>query len=355
MGVINERMANLPTEFVLGGIGRLMTNDPRRSDLLGVVERAAIHIRDGRVVWIGHDSNRPRYVEAVLECGGRMVAPAFVDPHVTPLLPAGGVGDDLIRDSMRRVGAMMTHGTGTVGFVCRAGDTQRTAMRVSIARRISDELPMEVVPIHEMPPDVTGSAVLEGVRTTDVAAVFDVGVDHGLAERLLVELARLGQRTRVHGGGAVGARLAVESSALCWVADRGPTEALGESLTAADVVVVADGDAGAWWDSGVVVALSTHHRAGEGRVVSMQWAIGEAVRNGGMDPDAALWAATRGGALALDRRGRGVVVEGGASDVVVLDAEAPSDVSSQPDVNLIHRLVIGGEITDMTGLSNGFA
>ncbi|MPZ54824.1 MAG: amidohydrolase family protein [Acidimicrobiia bacterium] len=352
--ILEERRANMPSEFVLGGVGQLITNDPRRPDLLGEIRNAAIHVRGDRIVWLGPDAQRPRNAGPVLECRGRMVIPGFVDPHAAPLMPKADAVT-LRRDTTRRVGAMITHGTAALGLVCRASDPPLTNMRLSTAHLVGRELPVDVVLIHEMPPDVSGSALLDGVRMSAASAVFDISHDGDVTARILGELGRLGQRTRVHGGGSLGARLAIESSSLCWVADRPPSDAMAEALIGADVVVVPESDAGAWWDGGVVVALATHHQAGAGRVVSMQWAIGDAVRNGGMPPDAALWAATRGGAVALDRRSRGVVAVGGRADLIVVDAETPSDLSAQPDVNLIHRLVMGGEITDMTGFSAGFA
>ena len=51
-------------DLLLTGIGELVTNDPRRSGQLGLVEQAAVAVRHGKVAWVGLEADLPsRYRE----------------------------------------------------------------------------------------------------------------------------------------------------------------------------------------------------------------------------------------------------------------------------------------------------
>ena len=56
--------ARPPGDLLLTGIGELVTNDPRRSGQLGLVEQAAVAVRHGKVAWVGLEPDLPaRYRE----------------------------------------------------------------------------------------------------------------------------------------------------------------------------------------------------------------------------------------------------------------------------------------------------
>jgi imidazolonepropionase len=96
------------------------------------------------------------------------------------------------------------------------------------------------------------------------------------------------------------------------------------------------------WDAGVVVALATDCNPGTSYVESMPFVIALGVVEMGLTPDEALWAATRGGALALRRPDRGRLVPGAAGDVVVLDAPSHDHLPYRPGTDLVHAVVKAG-------------
>lgn len=77
-------------DFVLTGIARLVTVAPERygSGPLGVIPEAALAAHDGRIVWLGPESELAQTVDldalppdARHDAGGRAVLPGFVDSH----------------------------------------------------------------------------------------------------------------------------------------------------------------------------------------------------------------------------------------------------------------------------------
>lgn len=64
---------------------------------LGILDAGAIAIREGRIVWLGPDEDRPRHdVARELDVGGRVALPGLVDPH-THLVFAGSRVDEYAR------------------------------------------------------------------------------------------------------------------------------------------------------------------------------------------------------------------------------------------------------------------
>jgi len=84
-------------------IGQLVTNDPARGGLLGIVEDAAIEIVGERVSWIGtmKDVEDSHHVVRHIDAGGAAVVPGFVDAH-THAVFAGDRADEF---AMRMAGA----------------------------------------------------------------------------------------------------------------------------------------------------------------------------------------------------------------------------------------------------------
>jgi imidazolonepropionase len=90
-------------------------------------------------------------------------------------------------------------------------------------------------------------------------------------------------------------------------------------------------------DAGVTVALATDCNPGSSFTSSMPFCIAVAVREMGMTPAEALWAATAGGAQALRRNDIGRVSVGARADLVLLDAPSYVHLAYRPGVPLIHR------------------
>ena len=64
----------------------------------------------------------------------------------------------------------------------------------------------------------------------------------------------------------------------------------------------------------------------------------------GLTPDEAVWAATRGGALALRLTDRGWIGEGALGDLVVLDAPSHVHLAYRPGADLVAAVVKRGEV-----------
>ncbi|HHC09518.1 MAG TPA: imidazolonepropionase, partial [Actinobacteria bacterium] len=98
------------------------------------------------------------------------------------------------------------------------------------------------------------------------------------------------------------------------------------------------------WDAGVTVALATDCNPGTSWVERMGFVVALAVLELGLTPAEALWAATRGGALALDRPDRGRLTPGDRGDLVVLDAPSHLHLAYRPDRDLTAVVVVAGEV-----------
>ena len=80
----------------------------------------------------------------------------------------------------------------------------------------------------------------------------------------------------------------------------------------------------------MTVALATDCNPGTSYVTNMGFIIALAVREMRMTPDEALWAATRGGALALRRDDIGSLSPGSRADFLVLDAPRSRHLAYRP-------------------------
>jgi imidazolonepropionase len=98
------------------------------------------------------------------------------------------------------------------------------------------------------------------------------------------------------------------------------------------------------WDSGVTVALATDCNPGTSYVESMPLVIALACLEMSLTPEEALWAATRGGALALEAAGKGMLTEGAAADMVILDAPSYRHLAYRPGTSLVWRVIKDGAI-----------
>ena len=91
-------------------------------------------------------------------------------------------------------------------------------------------------------------------------------------------------------------------------------------------------------DAGATVALATDCNPGSCFTSSMAFCIALAVREMHMTPAEALWAATAGGASALDRSDVGRLSPGARADLAVLDAPSYRHLAYRPGVPLVHAL-----------------
>ncbi|MFY9712844.1 MAG: imidazolonepropionase, partial [Microbacterium sp.] len=91
-------------------------------------------------------------------------------------------------------------------------------------------------------------------------------------------------------------------------------------------------------DAGVTVALACDTNPGSSFTSSMPFCIAVAVRDMGMTPAEAVWAATAGGARALRRDDIGVIAPGKRADLVLVDAPTRIHLAYRPGVPLVSRV-----------------
>jgi imidazolonepropionase len=100
------------------------------------------------------------------------------------------------------------------------------------------------------------------------------------------------------------------------------------------------------WDSGVTVAIATDCNPGTAWVETMPFIISLACLEMGLTPEEAVWAATRGGALAVGEEDKGRVAAGAVADLVVLDAPSYLHIPYRPDGDLVWRVVKSGRVIE---------
>lgn len=376
------------TATVVAAIGELTTHDPE----LGTLADAALVVADGAVVWVGPDRLAPP-VDRRVDVGGRAVVPGFVDAH-THLVFAGdrsaefaarmagarydggGIAAtvaathaapdaELRRLLAARVAELRAQGTTTVeiksGYGLTVADEER-ALR--LAREVTPETTF--LGAHVVPPGAGRRAYLDLVvgpmldacaphaRWIDVFC--EPGSPHAFdgdeARAVLTAGRAAGLGLRVHGnqlGPGPGVAMAVELGAAsvdhCTHLEPGDVDALAGAATVATLLPGVEfstrspyPDARRLLAAGVTVALATDCNPGTCFSSSMPLMIALAVREMGMTPDEALWAATAGGAAALRRDDIGVLAPGRRADLTVVEAPSHRHLAYRPGVPIARAL-----------------
>ena len=358
----------------------------------GTLAGAAVLIEEGRIAWLGAAADAPAGVSEVVDADGRAVIPGFVDSHSHIVFggdraaefearmagekyAAGGIRSTVAAtraatdDELRaRLGGfideMHAQGTTTIeiksGYGLTVDDEERL---VRLAAEVTPEvtfLGAHVVPgEYAEDPDgyvdlVTGpmlDACAPHARWVDVFCetgaftveqsrrVLEAGMERGLSPR--VHASQLGPGD--------GVQLAIELGAAS--VDHGTylTDSDIAALAASDTVLtLLPGvefstrqpypDAHRLIDAGVTVAIACDTNPGSSFTSSMPFCIAVAVREMGMTPVEALWAATAGGARALRRDDIGIIAPGARADLVLLSAPSHVHLSYRPGVPLVHSV-----------------
>ena len=376
--------------LLLTNIGELVTNDPALGDgsPLGVLYDAALVTDGGTVRWIGSAAQAPA-ADAVEDASGRAVVPGFVDSHAHLVFAgdrgpefvarmagesyaAGGIRstvsatraapDELLTANVARlVGEMRRQGTTTVEIKSGYGlTTHDEARSLAIARAFTDEttfLGAHVVPA-EYADDPAGYVALVTGPMLDAAAEYarwiDVFCETGAfdadqARAILGAGSARGLRGRLHAnqlGPGPGVQLACELGLVavdhCTYLEDEDVSALAESGTVATLLPGVEFSTRSPYpsgrrllDAGATVALATDCNPGSCYTSSMPLCVALAVREMGMTPAEALWAATAGGARALDRGDVGRLSAGSRADYAVLDAPSYVHLAYRPGVPLV--------------------
>ncbi|AXK33923.1 imidazolonepropionase [Streptomyces armeniacus] len=379
------------TSTIIHGIRSLVTNEAalgQPHDPLGAVEDAALVVEGDRVVWAGREADAPA-ADAAHDVEGRAVVPGFVDSHSHLVYAgdrtqefnarmsgrpysAGGIrttvaatrdaSDEALSATLaRHIREALRQGTTTLETKSGYGLTvPQEARAVRIAAALTDEVTYLgahiVAPEYADDPDayvaeVTGpmlDACAPYARWVDVFC--EKGAFDGDQARAVLTAGRArGLEPRVHANQlsyGPGVQLAVELGAAsadhCTHLTGEDVDALGQGDTVATLLPGCEfstraeyPDARRLLDAGATVALSTDCNPGSSFTSSVPFCVAIAVREMGMTPDEAVWAATAGGARALRRTDVGRLGPGAYADFAVLDAPSHVHLAYRPGVPLV--------------------
>ncbi|GAA1954970.1 imidazolonepropionase [Nocardioides panacihumi] len=373
---------------IVDNIAELVTHDPE----LGMLLDAAVVVEAGRIAWVGPAGQAPA-ADRRIDAAGRAVVPGFVDSHAHLVFAGDRAGEFAARmagesydgggiastvsatraasdDELRallagRVAELRGQGTTTVEIKSGYGLTvEDEARALRLAGEVTDETTF--LGAHVVPRGVDRRAYVDLVTgpILDACAPLARWVDvfcepaspHAFdgeesREVLLAGMAA-GLIPRVHGnqlGHGPGVRLAVELGAASvdhctYLADE-DVAALADGETVATLLPAVEfstrspyPSARRLLDAGVTVALATDCNPGTAYTSSMPFVIALAVREMGLTPTEALWAATAGGARALRRDDIGVVRVGARADLAILDAPSHLHLAYRPGVPIASAL-----------------
>jgi imidazolonepropionase len=386
------------TRELITNIGQLVTNTgstaARGADRLGILTGAAVLIEDGRVRWVGQAADAPPLdpADTATDAGGSCVLPGFVDSHshivfggdraaefearmTGEAYSAGGIRstvaatraatDEELRRRLRGfVAEMVAQGTTTVevksGYGLSVPDEARL---VRLAAEVTPEVTF--LGAHVVPDEFAGRAdeyvdLVTG-EMLDACAPhvkwIDVFCETGAftveqSRRILEAGTARGLGVRVHASQLAagdGVRLAVDLDAAsvdhCTFLSDADVAALAGSRTVATLLPGVEfstrqpyPDARRLIDAGVTVALASDCNPGSSFTSSLPFCIAVAVREMGMTPAEAVWAATAGGAAALRRTDIGRIEPGARADLVQLRADSYVHLAYRPGVPLVRRV-----------------
>jgi imidazolonepropionase len=376
---------------LITNIGELTTNVGVDGDPCGTLTDAAVLIEDGRIAWVGAAGDAPAADETV-DAGGAAMIPGFVDSHSHLVFggdraaefearmagqkyAAGGIrstvaatraaSDEELRARLRGfLDEVLAQGTTTVeiksGYGLSVVDEERL---VRLAAEVTPEvtfLGAHVVPAEyaDRPDEyvdlVTGpmlDACAPHSRWIDVFCetgaftvpqsrrVLEAGIARGLAPR--VHASQLGPGEGVQLAVELGAA-SIDHGTYLTDDDIAALAASGTVLTLLPGVEFSTRqpypDARRLIDAGVTVALACDTNPGSSFTSSMPFCIAIAVRDMGMTPAEAVWAATAGGARALRRDDVGVIAPGARADLALIDAPTRIHLAYRPGVPLVRAV-----------------
>jgi imidazolonepropionase len=386
-------MARVRTTLVTG-LAELVTNDPEVDGTpLGVLHNAAVAVEDGRIAWIGPARSAPDCDDRY-EYEGATVLPGFVDSH-THLAFAGdradefaarmagarydgggiaatvaatrAASDEELRDLLAgRSAELRAQGTTTIEIKSGYGlDIDHEQRLLRLAGEFTDET--TYLGAHVVPAGVGRNEYVHTVAgpMLDACAPFARWIDvfcepaspHAFdadEARTVLEAGQArGLGVRVHGNQLApgpGVQLAVELDAAsvdhCTYLTDADVDALAGRRTVATLLPGVEfstrspyPDARRLLDAGVTVALATDCNPGTSYTSSMPFVIALAVREMGMTPDEAVWAATAGGARALRRNDIGRLTVGAHAHLTLLRAPSRLHLAYRPGVPIARALI----------------
>ena len=373
-----------------------------------LIDRGAVAIEGGRIVWVGAMEECP--AGEAIDLGGRLVTPGLVDCH-THLVFAGdrarefqmrlegasyeevaraGGGivstvratraageEELLAQSLPRVDAMIAQGVTTVEIKSGYGLEIETELRMlRVARRIAELRPIRVrtsyLAAHAVPPEFTGRSdayleevVLPGLERAqglaDAVDAFCEGIAFSAAqvERLFTAARALGMPVKLHAeqlsnlhGAALAARFGALSADHLEYLDEAGAEAMA---AAGSVAVILPGAFYTLRETklppiallrqhGVAMAVATDCNPGTAPMTSLPLAMNMACTLFRLTPDEALAGVTSHAAKALGLRDCGRITPGLRADLAIWDAAHPAELSYRIGATPLHSRIFGGRI-----------
>ena len=358
------------TSKLISNIGQLITNSDEN---LGIINNAALLIDDGKVAWIGPNSAAPM-ADTNVDAANGVVAPGFVDSHTHAVFAgdrhkdfvarmagtkyaAGGIRttvaatrkaskDELIRATKTLVDRAKKSGTTTIEIKSGYGLNVETEKKIlEVAKQFTDE--STFLGAHVVPEEFTNnrSGYIDLVKgemldaCAPLAKWIDVFCDTNAftvdeAREILKSGIAKGLKGRIHGnqlgdtGGAdLAAELKLASVDHCTYVSNSTLEKLAAANVVATLLPGAEfftkspyPDASRLLTAGVTIALATDCNPGSSYLTSMPIVMALAIREMNLTPTQAFYAATMGGAKALQRIDIGHLQVGAKGDFVIWNA-----------------------------------
>jgi len=358
-----------------------------------VIEDAALAVDAGKVLFAGPIAKAPA-CDQEIDLGGKAVIPGFVDSH-SHLIFAGERSEEFasrisgkpyaaggVRTTVRATRAASDaelkanaekliaefYASGITQFEIKSGyglDVESEVRSLKIASELTPHTTF--LGAHVVPEGIERADYIKSVTGEMLQAVkpyakwIDVFCDQGAfsvdeTKEILQAGIAAGLKPRLHANqianlGAI--PMAVELD--CASVDHA-THLTAEDIAALSgsntVVTLLPGaefstkspypDGRRLASAGITLAIATDCNPGSSFTTSMPFCIAVAVREMGLTPEQALWAATRGGAKALRSEGGSLDV-GSSADFVVLDAPSHLFLSYRPGVQLVSQTYIAGK------------
>jgi imidazolonepropionase len=163
------------TELVIHN-ARVMTCDPVRHGL-GVIDRGAIAIADGRIKWVGNHADRPR-ADRECDAGGRLVTPGLVDCHSHAIF----AGERSAEFGMRAAGRSYLEIAKAGGGIAATLAPTRAASDADLISALVERL---------------DTALTGGTTTIEVKTGYDLTVDGELRLLRCIAAAAAARRQRI--------------------------------------------------------------------------------------------------------------------------------------------------------------
>jgi imidazolonepropionase len=385
------------TQTLVKNIGLLVTNNPTLgSTRLGIIKNAGLLAENGIVTWVGESESAPE-AQNVINADGKCVIPGFVDSHTHLIFAgdrseefsarmsgqsyvAGGIADtvaktraasddELLANANRLMHEGLHSGTTTIEIKSGYGLTIKDEERsLKIAKQLTPEstfLGAHVVPIEYKSKadeyvDLVCGQMLNQVK--QYAKWIDVFCDKGAftteqTKKILSAGIAAGLKPRVHAnqleqGDAVGIAVELGCASVDHLTyfNQSDIDKLAKSKTVATLLPGAEfstrskfPDARKLLEAGVTVAIASDCNPGSSYTTSMPLMIALAVRDMFFTPEQALWSATKGGALALQREDVGHLSVGAKADFVILKESSYIHLAYRPGVNLVEQVFLHGK------------